>query len=103
MMYVLTKTKCSCCVHKYTKTGAKRLFIPAKVGFGDTLADWIHKVLKIKPCAACQKRRRILNILFPYIPRDSLQYRAWNDYLKSGLGTLPVIWDSDTGDVIRPN
>ena len=103
MRHLITKSKCACAYRSFTNKGIKRLKIPSRIGYGDTLADWIHKVLKIKPCAACQKRRRILNILFPYVPRDSLQYRAWNDYLKSGLGTLPVIWDSDTGEVIRPD
>lgn len=76
--------------------GFVHIRIPARVGFGDTLADWIHRLLRITPCAACQRRRRALNILFPYVARDSLEYRAWNAYLSSGLPHLPVIWDSET-------
>lgn len=101
MFFVLTKAKCSCETRKYIKQGFVRLVIPAQIGFGDTVADWIHRFLNIKPCAACQKRRRILNIMFPYVRRDSLQYRAWNDYLKSEKTHLPVVWDSETGEITQ--
>lgn len=40
-------------------------------------------------------------MLFPYVRRDSLQYRAWNDYLKSEKTHLPVIWDSETGEITQ--
>ena len=98
MLYILTKTKrCACSTRKYSKRGLVPLHIPARLGFGDTVADWIHRLLRLTPCAACQRRRRLLNILFPYVARTSLEYRAWNAYLSSGLPHLPVIWDSETG------
>jgi len=102
VLYILTKTKrCACSTRKYSKRGLAPLHIPARLGFGDTVADWIHRLLRLTPCAACQKRRRILNMLFPYVRRDSLQYRAWNDYLKSEKTHLPVVWDSETGEITQ--
>ncbi len=97
MIYLVTKLACKCAYLKHSSIGIPVLRIPAKTGFGDTVADWIHRILHITPCAACQRRRRILNVLFPYIPRNSIEYRAWNDYLTSGMPHLPVIWDSETG------
>lgn len=102
MRYVITKSNCSCATRKYTRgTDISRLKIPLQIGFGDTVADWIHKVFRITPCAACQRRRRVLNLLWPYIPRDSLEYRAWNAYLASGLDRLPCVWDSETGEITQ--
>ena len=47
-----------------------RTFTPVwkSVGFGDTISKWIKIVTfgKIKECAQCSSRRRILNQLFPY-------------------------------------
>lgn len=103
MKFVIVKSRCACSIDEpdYFK-GFVHIRIPARVGFGDTLADWIHRLLRITPCAACQRRRRLLNILFPYVARTSLEYRAWNAYLASGLDRLPCVWDSETGAVTRP-
>ena len=102
MRYAITRSNCSCATRKYTRgTDISRLKIPLQIGFGDTLSDWIHKVFRVVPCAACQRRRRILNMFFPYIRRDSLEYRAWNAYLASGLDRLPCVWDSETDTVTR--
>jgi Mu-like prophage protein gpG len=66
---------------------------------GNAAALKAHSLLRGVPCAACQRRRRILNTLFPYIRRDSLEYRAWNAYLASGQKSLPCLWDSETGQI----
>lgn len=99
MKHIVIQKGCPCLCH--SQTHHLMIYIPAQIGFGDTVADWIHRFLNIKPCAACQKRRRILNMLFPYVRRDSLQYRAWNDYLKCEKTHLPVIWDSETGEITQ--
>jgi len=43
---------------------------PNPAGFGDTLANAIHKVSrgKIRPCGGCEKRRKSLNKMFPAAP-----------------------------------
>ncbi|HRU10237.1 MAG TPA: hypothetical protein P5144_12755 [Thermoanaerobaculia bacterium] len=123
MKYLLTRSCRPCLARRRVLRGVATLVIPARVGFGDAVADWIHTVAQrrlvlamcrlrfpapwvyavqlMKPCAACQRRRSILNRLFPYIPCAFLEWRAWNAYLASGLDQLPVVWDSDTGAVSR--
>lgn len=101
MKYIVIKSRCHCAARTVRLRGQSMIRIPLHTGFGDALADWIHRLLRITPCAACQRRRRILNLLFPYIRRDSLEYRAWNAYLASGLDRLPCVWDSET-DTVSP-
>lgn len=103
MICIVMKSQCPCSARKFRRRGITVIRIPRRVGFGDTVADWIHRFLHITPCAACQRRRRLLNILFPYVARTSLEYRAWNAYLASGLDRLPCVWDSETGAVTRPD
>lgn len=122
MQYLLTNSRCPTC-RRSALRDIPLLSLPPRIGFGDTVSDWIHLTIQrhlvramcflrcpfswiyavrfFKPCVSCQRRRRLLNILFPYLPRTSLQYRAWNAYLASGLSHLPVIWDSST-DTITP-
>ena len=38
---------------------------PPITGLGDVVAVAIHKLTGIKPCAACERRRRWLNKIFP--------------------------------------
>lgn len=99
MKYVVTRAKCKCVARKYRRFGYLTLHLPEKIGFGDTVAEFIHHFLKIVPCAACQRRRRFLNIVFPYVSRESLEYRAWNDYLASDFTSLPCVWDEETGKI----
>ena len=101
MICIVMKSQCPCSARKFRRRGITVIRIPRRVGFGDTVADWIHRLLRITPCAACQRRRSILNLLFPYISRDSLEYRAWNAYLASGLDRLPCVWDSETGEITQ--
>lgn len=101
MKYVLTRSGCMCATNFYTKNGAIRLRLPKELGFGDTVAEWIHRVLNITPCAACQRRRSFLNRLFPYFSKSRPEWRAWNAFLLSGATKLPVEWDSET-DAITP-
>jgi len=101
MKYIVIRSRCSCAARTVRLRGQSVIHIPLHTGFGDALADWIHRLLRITPCAACQRRRRILNLLFPYISRDSLEYRAWNAYLASGLDRLPCVWDSETGEITQ--
>lgn len=35
-------------------------------GFGDTVASLIDRFTKIKPCAACERRKKFLNRILPY-------------------------------------
>lgn len=37
-----------------------------ETGLGDTIANLIHRYLHLTPCSACQRRRRMLNRIFPY-------------------------------------
>ena len=117
MLYLVARLGCVRC--KERNSTIPVLTTPIRIGFGDLLAEWIEvyvirrtvlimialrfparwimMIEKVKNCHACKRRRRILNILFPYIPRSSLEYQAWNAYLASGIPYLPVIWDSETG------
>lgn len=43
------------------------VMVPRWLGLGDVVRDLIHATLNIKPCAACDRRRRWLNNRFPFV------------------------------------
>ncbi len=55
------------------------------IGLGDTLASIIHRATfgKVHPCSSCQKRRELLNDLFPYKEKKDEHDEASGD---SGSG-----------------
>ena len=99
MKFIVIDSECSCGAAEYIALGHPVINVNGFTGFGDRIAGWIHRLAHITPCAACQRRRRWLNVLFPGIRRDSPIFLAWNAVLASGVQTLPVLWDSETNEV----